>query len=187
MDKEIMAFIEKTVKESIETEVEKRVKEILKEQKTQPRAAIIASKGTMDMAYPPLILASTCAALDIESSIFFTFYGLDIINKKKNRKLKVPPIANPAMPVPMPNILGMLPGMTSMATMMMKKWMGDQNVPSIPELLDICIESDVTLIGCQMTMDVMGIKREELIDDIEVGGAATFLEHASRSNITLFI
>ena len=99
----------------------------------------------------------------------------------------MPPIANPAMPVPMPNILGMLPGMTSMATMMMKKWMGAQNVPSIPELLDICIESGVTLIGCQMTMDVMGIKREDLIDDIEVSGAATFLEHATRSNINLFI
>ncbi|MBI1864547.1 MAG: DsrE/DsrF/DrsH-like family protein [Nitrospirae bacterium] len=88
------------------------------------RLAIIASKGTMDMAYPPLILASTAISMDMEAGIFFTFYGLDLINKNKYGSLKVPPIANPAMPVPMPNILGMLPGMTAMATMMMKSWMG---------------------------------------------------------------
>ena len=139
------------------------------------------------MAYPPLILASSAAAMEMETAVFFTFYGLDILNKKKNKNLKVPPLANPAMPVPMPNIMGALPGMTAMATMMMKKWMGDQNVPSIPELLDLCIEGGVKLIGCQMTMDVMGIKREELIDGIEVGGAATFLEWASQCNLTLFI
>jgi len=139
------------------------------------------------MAYVPLILASTAAAMDIESAIFFTFYGLDILHKKKHRKLKVPPLGNPAMPVPMPNIMGALPGMTAMATLMMKKWMGDQNVPSIPELLDACLEGGVKLIGCQMTMDVMGVKREELINGIEVGGAATFLEFASRANLTLFI
>jgi len=187
MDKEIEAYIEKTVQETIKAEVDKRVEAILKEKGLEPRAAIIASKGTLDMAYPPLILATTCAALDIESAIFFTFYGLDILNKKKNKNLKVPPLGNPAMPVPMPNIIGAIPGMTAMATMMMNKWMGAQNVPTIPELLDMCIESEVRLIGCQMTMDVMGVKREDLIDQIEVGGAATFLEFASRSNITLFI
>ncbi|MDP6178847.1 MAG: DsrE/DsrF/DrsH-like family protein [Desulfatiglandales bacterium] len=87
----------------------------------------------------------------------------------------------------MPNIMGTLPGMTAIATIMMNKWMGDQKVPSIPELLDMCIEVEVKLIGCQMTMDVMGIEREDLIDEIEVGGTATFLEYAARSNITLFI
>ena len=187
MDKELTAFIEKTVKEQVESLVEKRVKEAIEEQGEQNRAAFVASKGTMDMAYPPLILAASCAAMDIEASIFFTFYGLDIINKKKNKNLKVPPLANPAMPMPVPNIIGVLPGMTAMATMMMNKWMRDQNVSTIPEFLDICLESGVKMIGCQMTMDVMGIKREDLIDGIEVGGAATFLEIASRSNITLFI
>ena len=69
------------------------------------RIAIIASKGTLDMAYPPLVLASTAAAMDVEAAIFFTFYGMDIINKQKYRSLKVAPIGNPAMPspVPMPN------------------------------------------------------------------------------------
>jgi peroxiredoxin family protein len=187
MDKELASYIEKTVKETVETEVEKRLKEMSRTENEPVRAAMIASKGTLDMAYPPLILASTCAALDIESAIFFTFYGLDILNKKKNRNLKVPPLANPSMPLPVPNILGVLPGMTAMATMMMNKWMGAQKVATIPELLDICVESGVKLIACQMTMDVMGVKREDLIDEIEVGGAATFLEYAARSRITLFI
>ena len=187
MDKELTAFIEKTMKEQVETLVESKVKEAIEAQGNQNRAAFVASKGTLDMAYPPLILAASCAAMDIEAAIFFTYYGLDIINKKKNKNLKVPPLANPAMPMPVPNIIGVLPGMTAMATMMMNKWMKDQNVSTIPEFLEICVESGVRLIGCQMTMDVMGIKREDLMDEIEVGGAATFLEFASRSNITLFV
>ncbi|OGW13036.1 MAG: NADH dehydrogenase [Nitrospirae bacterium GWA2_42_11] len=149
--------------------------------------ALIASKGTLDMAYPPLILATTAAAMDIECSIFFTFYGLDIINKNKNKNLKVPSLANPAMPIPLPNIIGALPGMTSMATMMMKSWMSKVNVPSITELLDISKETGVKLIACQMTMDVMGIKKEDLIDGIEVCGAAGFLEFAAEADITLFV
>jgi peroxiredoxin family protein len=187
MNEELDAQIEKKVKEILDRELENRVTDALKEKVGQDRAAIIASKGTLDMAYPPLILASTAAAMDMDTAIFFTFYGLDIINKKKNAHLKVPSLANPAMPVPMPNIMGALPGMTAMATWMMNKWMGDQNVPSISDLLEACVEGGVKLIGCQMTMDVMGVPREDLIDEIEVGGAATFLEFASRANLTLFI
>jgi peroxiredoxin family protein len=187
MNEELDAQIEKKVKEILDRELENRVTEALQQKGGEDRAAIIASKGTLDMAYPPLILASTAAAMDMDTAVFFTFYGLDILNKKKNAHLKVPPLANPAMPVPMPNIVGALPGMTAMATWMMNKWMGDQNVPSITELLEACVEGGVKLIGCQMTMDVMGVPREDLIDEIEVGGAATFLEFASRANLTLFI
>jgi len=169
----------------IEKIVEEKVRKVLSERKK--RMALIASKGTLDMAYPPLILATTAAAMDIECSIFFTFYGLDIINKNKNKNLKVPSLANPAMPVPVPNIIGALPGMTSMATMMMKSWMSKVNVPSITELLDISKETGVKLIACQMTMDVMGIKKEDLIDGIEVCGAAGFLEFAAEADITLFV
>jgi peroxiredoxin family protein len=149
------------------------------------RIAIIAGHGTLDAAYPPLILATAAAAMDMEAAIFFTFYGLEILKKGKADRLKVAPIANPAMPVPMPNILGMLPGMTAMATMMMNSWMGKAKVAKLSELLDIAMESGVKLIGCQMTMDVMGVKKEELIDGVEIGGAATFLEFASRNAITL--
>jgi len=154
-------------------------------EETKKRLAIIAAHGTMDAAYPPFILGTAGAAMDMEVAIFFTFFGLSILKKGKIDKLKVAPIANPAMPVPMPNIIGMLPGMTAAATMMMNSWMKKAKVAKLSELLAMSKELGVKLIGCQMTMDVMGIKKEDLIDGIEIGGAATFLEFASHNAITL--
>ncbi|MDH4228840.1 MAG: DsrE/DsrF/DrsH-like family protein [Nitrospirota bacterium] len=151
------------------------------------RLAIVASKGSLDMAYPPLILATTAAAMGMEAGIFFTFYGLDIIHRKKNAKLGVPPLGNPAMPVPVPNIIGALPGMTMAATMMMKSWMGRVKLQSVPEFIELAKELDVTLIGCQMTMDVMGVKATDMVDGVKVAGAATFLEYAGKSKISLFV
>lgn len=152
---------------------------------TAKRLAIIASHGTLDAAYPPFILATAAAAMDMEVEIFFTFYGLQILKKGRIDKLKVPPIANPAMPVPMPNIIGMLPGMTAAATAMMNSWMKKAKVAKLSELLEMSKELGVKLIACQMTMDVMGIKKEDLIDGLEIGGAATFLEFASHNAIAL--
>ena len=152
---------------------------------SKKRLAMIAAHGSLDSAYPPLILATTSVALDMEAAIFFTFYGLEIIKKGKADRLKVAPIANPAMPLPVPNIIGMLPGMTWMATAMMNSWMKKAKVAKLSELLAIAIESGVRLIGCQMTMDVMGIKKEDLIEGVEIGGAATFLEFASDNAISL--
>jgi peroxiredoxin family protein len=152
------------------------------------KLALIASKGTLDWAYPPFILASTAAALDYEVSIFFTFYGLTLL-KKDISDLKVSPLGNPAMPmpVPMPNLVQMLPGLESMATMVMKQKIADKGVASIQELREICLESGVKLIACQMTMDLFDFKREEFIDDIEIGGAATFFEFAGEADVSLFI
>jgi len=154
------------------------------------RLAIIALHGTLDAAYPPLILATAAAAMDMEAAIFFTFYGLEIIKKGNADKLQVSPIANPAMPQPIPgisvpNILGMLPCMTAVATGMMNSWMKKANVARLSELLEMAVESGVRIIACQMSMDVMGIKKEDLIDGVEVGGAATFLEFASENAIAL--
>ena len=151
------------------------------------RMAIIAANGTLDAAYPPMILASTAAAMDMEVAIFFTFYGLDLIHAKRSRKLKVSPIANPAAPMPIPNIIGMIPGMTGMATWMMKRWMKGANVAKFSELRDMCIEGGVRMIGCQMTMDVMGVKDSDLIEGCDLGGAATFLEFAMDADITLMM
>ena len=127
--------------------------------------AIIASKGTLDMAYPPLILASTAGAMDVETTIFFTFYGVDIVNKKKYASLQVAPIGNPAMPspVPMPNIIGMLPGMTALGTSMMKGMIKGINWPTIPELVDAFFEVDVKMIACTPTLEMTGVKEEDMI------------------------
>ncbi|MBI4689106.1 MAG: DsrE/DsrF/DrsH-like family protein [Nitrospirae bacterium] len=153
------------------------------------RMAIIASKGTLDMAYPPLILASTAIAMDVDVTIFFTLYGVDIVNKKKYHSLKVAPIANPAMPspIPFPNILGILPGMTPMATMMMKGMIKKINWPSIPELLNVCIEGGVRMIACTPTLEMTGLKKEDLVEGVEVAGAAEFLDFALDANISLFV
>jgi len=149
------------------------------------RLAIIAAHGTLDAAYPPLILGTAAMAMDMEVAIFFTFYGLEILKKNKADHLLVPPIANPAMPVPVPNIIGMLPGMTYVATGMMNDWMKKANVAKLSTLLDLAVEGGVRLIACQMTMDVMGIKKEDMIDGIEIGGAATFLGFASQNAVSL--
>jgi peroxiredoxin family protein len=152
------------------------------------KLALIASKGTLDWAYPPFILASTAAALDYEVSIFFTFYGLTLL-KKDISDLKVTPLGNPAMPmpVPMPSLIQALPGMESMATMLMKQKIAHKGVASIEELREICLESGVKLIACQMTMDLFDFKREDFIDGIEIGGAATFFEFAGEADVSLFI
>jgi peroxiredoxin family protein len=149
------------------------------------KLAIIASHGSLDAAYPPLILATAAVAMDMEAAIFFTFYGLEIIKKGHADRLKIAPIANPAMPVPIPNVVGVLPGMTAVATGMMHEWMHKAKVLDLGELLDTAKEMGVRLIGCQMTMDVMHIRPEDLIDGIEIAGAATFLEYASEDAIAL--
>ena len=151
----------------------------------QTKMAIISIHGTLDMAYPPLILASTAATLDIESAIFFTFYGLQILKKDAGDSLKVSPIANPAMPMPVPNIIGALPGMTAMATSMMKSMIKKNGVATIPELISLCQEMNVRLIACQMTMDLFGFKREDMIDGLEYAGAAAFMEYAANAQIHL--
>jgi len=164
------------------------------------RMALIASKGTLDWGYPPFILASTAVALDMEVAIFFTFYGLPLL--MKDLKATVSPHSNPAMPMkmpfgpegfqgfnwPVPNIIsGNVPGFDSMATSLMKQTFKKKGVATIEELREVCIESGARLIGCQMTMDVFGFEKEQFIDGVEIGGAATFLEYAADSDISLFI
>jgi len=164
------------------------------------RLALIASRGTLDWAYPPFILASAAASMDWEVAVFFTFYGLPLL--KKDLKASVSPLGNPAMPMkmpfgpdgfkqinwPIPNILtSNVPGFQSLATNLMKQTFKNKGVASIEELREACVEMDVRLIGCQMTMDVFGFAREDFIDACEIGGAATFLEFAADSNVSLFI
>jgi peroxiredoxin family protein len=185
VDTQLTGLTEEAVRKIVREEIERA----FKKDPAARRACIIASKGTLDWAYPPLILSTAAAAAGLETAVFFTFYGLNIIHKDFDSKLKVSPVANPAMPMPMPmpDIVTSLPGMTSFATMMMKSMFSRKNVATIKELIDAARESDVRLIACQMTMDVFGYRREDFIDGVEVGGAAAFLSDARKSHVTLFI
>ena len=152
------------------------------------KMAIIATKGTLDMAYPPFILASTAAALGYEVQVFFTFYGLQLLRKDLS-DVKISPLANPAMPMPlpMPVMVQMLPGMETIATMMMKDKLKKKGVASLEELRALCLEADVKFVACQMTVDLCDFERSDFIDNIEYGGAATFMEFAGDTDICLFV
>ena len=187
----------------LEAWFDRRLEEKLAErQATKVRSlAIIATKGTMDMAYPPFILATTAAALGWDVSIFFTFYGLELL--KKDLNIKVSPLGNPAMPMkmpfgpdwlkhlnfPVPNLVaGNLPGFESFATAMMERTVNTKGVPTIKELRDICIESDVRLLACQMTVDLFSYRQDEFIPEIaEWIGATSYLAEAQDADVCLFV
>ena len=170
------------------------------EEARTPALSIIATKGTLDWAYPPFILASTASALGWDSSIFFTFYGLLLL--KKEIKSDVSPLGNPAMPMkmpfgpkwfqdyewPMPNLLmAGVPGFEKVATGLMKKTFENKGVASVDELRELCIEAEVTMYACQMTVDVFGFSHDEFIDGVDYVGAASFLPMARTSDVCLFI
>ncbi|MBT5231051.1 MAG: NADH-quinone oxidoreductase subunit F [Methylococcales bacterium] len=171
----------------------------IQESKT-PSLSIIATKGTMDMAYPPFILASTAAALGWDVSIFFTFYGLGLL--KDDIDAKVSPLGNPAMPMKMPfgpewlknidlnipnALMANIPGFENMATMMLQQTAKSKGIASVQELRDLCIEADVNMVGCRMTVDMFGFEMDDFIDDVDWVGAASYLPSAQKSDISLFI
>jgi peroxiredoxin family protein len=154
--------------------------------------SIIVTKGTLDWAYPPFILATTAAAMGVNVSMFFTFYGLPLLKKKLD--LQISPLGKPDMAMPMmgmhmkmPNILAVLPGVNAAATTMMKNLIKKKGVASIEDLRSAAIESDIEMIGCQMTMDLFEFKKDEMIDGVKLGGAATYMEKALKSQLNLFI
>ena len=149
------------------------------------KLSIILSKGSLDMAYPAFMLATAGAAMGTEVHVFFTFWGIDVITRKKEANLKVAPVGNPGLP--MPNILGMLPGMTAMATRSMKGKIKGLKIPSIPEMITNAHDMGVHLHACSTTMELMGVKKEDLVPEIDdVVGAASFLQ-LSESGQTIFI
>ena len=153
---------------------------------------ISVTKGTLDWAYPPFILATTAAAMGVDVTMFFTFYGLPLLLKTLD--LQVTPLGNPAMKMPvmgmhmtMPNVAAMLPGVTAGATTMMKNLIAKKGVPSIEALRDMAIEAEVHMIACQMSMDLFEYKLEDMIAGPRLGGAATYIEGALKSDINLYI
>ena len=169
--------------------VREEVGRALRQDPAARKACLIASKGTLDWAYPPFILGSAAAAGGMDVSIFFTFYGLNLLRKDFERKVAVSPVGNPAMPMPIPmaDLFTAMPGMKAMATGMMKSMFRQKGVATIRELRDVCIESGVRLVACTMTMEVFGYKEDDFIDGVEFGGAGAFLSEARRSHISLFI
>ncbi len=156
------------------------------------KMTIICTKGTLDWAYPPFILATTAAAMDVDVTMFFTFYGLGLLDKKLN--LSVTTLGNSSMRMPMmgmhmamPNVVGMLPGVTAGTSVMMKNLIKKKGVASIEELREAAVLSDVRMIGCQMTIDLFEKDTKDMIDGVELGGAATWLESALQSDINLYM
>jgi peroxiredoxin family protein len=177
----------------------KKLKEV--EESKTPSLSIIATKGTMDWAYPPFILASTASALGWDVNVFFTFYGLELL--KKDLNLQVSPLGNPGMPMKMPFgpkwfqginwnipnlVMAGVPGFENLATTLMKKTVKNNGVASIQELRDVCVEAGVNLVACQMTVDLFGYTRDDFIPEIKDWiGAASFLPIAQQSDVCLFI
>ena len=194
------ASLERLIDQRLEALLPKKLAEL--REKQTPSLCIIATKGTLDWAYPPFILSSTAAALGWNVSVFFTFYGLNLL-KKDLSDLKVSPLGNPGMPMKMPfgpdwfkhinwnipnAVQGIVPGFETLATTLMKKTIHDKGVAGVEELRTACVESGVNLIGCQMTVDLFGYAPSDFIAEVkEYCGAATFLPMARDADVSLFI
>lgn len=152
----------------------------------QQKMTIVATKGTLDMAFPPLNLASTAAAFGWEVSVFHTFWGLDIVHEARSKTLPLSAVGNPHMPVP--NVLAILPGMDAMATGMMRRKMAKNGNAPIEELVHLCLDSGVDLLACGTTIDLMGYDEDDFYDGVTVGvGAPTAFQEMATSDIQLFI
>jgi peroxiredoxin family protein len=198
------ALIDDLIKRRIEELLPQKLEEALakREEARTPSMTIIATKGTLDWAYPPFILSSTAAALGWKVDIFFTFYGLQLLRKDIS-DLKISPLGNPGMPMKMPfgpewfkhinwNIPNLvqaaIPGFESVATALMKQTIKNNGVADITELRSLCLEAGVNMIGCQMTVDLFGFKHEDFIPEVkEYCGAATFLPMAKDADVSLFM
>lgn len=198
------ALIDELIKRRLDEILPQKIEQALAErrEKTPGSMTIIATKGTLDWAYPPFILASTAAALGWNVSVFFTFYGLQLLRKDLSF-LKVSPLGNPGMPMKMPfgpewfrhinwnipnAVQSIVPGFESLASTLMRQTIHNKGVATIPELREAAIEAGVDLIGCQMTVDLFGFSRDDFIPEVkEYVGAATFLPKARDADVSLFI
>ena len=171
----------------------------LRKNKT-PTLTVMVTRGTLDWAYPPFIIGSTAKALGWDVTLFFTFYGLGLL--KKELDLKISALGNPAMPMKMPFgpswfrdvewnmpnlVMAAVPGFERFATSLMRETLRQKGVAPVEELRDICVETEVRLMACQMTVDLFGWKKKDFIDEIsEWAGAATFLTRAQEADVCLY-
>ena len=198
-----IANIDELVNRRLEELLPQKLEEALRqrEESKTPSMAIIATRGTLDWAYPPFILGSTAAALGWDVSIFFTFYGLNLL-KKDVSDLKVSPLGNPGMPMKMPfgpdwfkginwNIPNIIqagvPGFETVATMLMQQTIKNNGVATIEELRGLAQEADVKFSACQMTVELFGFSHDDVIPGLDYVGAATFLPMAQKADVSLFM
>ena len=146
------------------------------EEKAKQKYTFICSRGTLDGAYPPLILAISSVRLGHEATIFYTFMGINIVRKGYLAKVKFHP----------PGFLGAIPGMAAVATSMMKKQIEEANIPEVEELLEIAQLEGVRLVACRMTMDMMKLADEDLSDGVEIMNAEQYLKVAGQCAINMF-
>jgi peroxiredoxin family protein len=194
-----VAVIDDLIRQRLDEILPQKLQE-LEESKT-PSMAIIATKGTLDWAYPPFILASTAAALGWDVTVFFTFYGLNLV-KKDVSDLKVSPLGNPGMPMKMPfgpdwfksinwNIPNLvqagIPGFETVATMLMQQTIANNGVAKIEELRELSQEAGVKFVVCQMTVELFGFSHDDFVEGMDYVGAASFLPVAQKADVTLFI
>ena len=199
-----ITLIDEIIRQRLDELLPAKIEEKLAELKAARTTSltIIATKGTLDWAYPPFILASTAAALGWDVSVFFTFYGLQLLRKDISH-LKISPLGNPGMPMKMPfgpkgfrainwNIPNLvqaaIPGFESLATALMRKTIRNNGVADITDLRNLALEAGVKMIGCQMTVDLFGFTHDDFIPEVqEYCGAATFLPMAQEADVSLFI
>jgi peroxiredoxin family protein len=168
-------------------ELETELSDLRTEVETGPKKmVIIATKGTLDMAYPPLILASTAAAFGYDVTVFHTFWGLEILHEEHSTDLKLSSVGNPNMP--MPNAVAALPGMDAVTTKMMRKRIADNEVASVEELVQTSLDTGVDLQACQMTIELLGYDDEDFYDGVTTGvGAASAFQEMVEADIQLLV
>lgn len=158
------------------------------------KIAFICSKGTLDMAYPALIMGWAALGNGLDVTIFFTFWGLDLINKNRVDHLEVAPVANTSMKMSLmglntgnlgiPNIMGVLPGMTAFATSIMHKKMDGLEVPPVREYLQMLVDAGANLYACKMTVDMFGLKKEDFVDGVkDIVTASDFIDMTDGAQI----
>ena len=144
--------------------------------KSKEMCTFICSRDTLDGAYPALVLAINSRRLGMEATVFYTFMGINVIRKGGSGKCKFIP----------PGTLGAIPGMSAVATRMMRKQILEAGIPSVDELMEVAQLEGVKFVACRMTIDMMGLKEDDFIDGVEVQTAEDYLKHAKDCKINMF-
>ncbi|MBN2412074.1 DsrE/DsrF/DrsH-like family protein [candidate division KSB1 bacterium] len=153
-----------------------------KQHKPIEKVSIVLSKGSLDGVYPGLIMANGARMEGIEATLFFTFFGLEAVMKKRVKKLKVATVGNPAMH--MPTILGSIPGVSAFATSMMKKEMDKIDIPPVDEFIEMISDAGAKLYACKATVDMFHLTQDDFVPQVDaIINVGTFYEKSAGAQI----